>query len=183
MNLLTGVCLLAVATLAQLAYLRAHRRPTVEERPLAASVRWFAVAYPLVMGALFLVGGDLVATGGRWTGCLGVPDWLRGLGVVGMFAGTALFVAARRSLGEHYSPCFAARRPRAVVKGGAYRWLRHPMYVGNLTTIAGCALGAGSLLLACAWLVVAVAYAQAARDENVVLAAVGAEAQTNGPPA
>jgi protein-S-isoprenylcysteine O-methyltransferase Ste14 len=172
MHTLAGSCLLVVALLAQVTYLNAHRQPSTAARPATASVRWFGVAYPLVMLVLFVVGLDLVLLAGRGTAAHELPPALRWLGIGGMLGGSALFVWARRSLGANYSPCFASRQPLAVVAQGAYRWFRHPMYVGNLTTIGGAALAAGSWWLVLAWTVVAIAYWRAARDENAVLARV-----------
>lgn len=172
MTILVGSCILAVATLAQIAYVLAHRRPVDRARAEARSVPSFRFVYPMVMVALFLVGGDLLLAGGTWLGAVAVPPVVVVCGLVGMVGGSALFVWARRSLGGNYSPCFASRRPYSVVRHGAYRWLRHPMYVGNLATIAGAVAASGSWLLGIAWSVVACAYWRAARDENALLHAV-----------
>jgi hypothetical protein len=48
------------------------------------------------------------------------------------------------------------------------------MYVGNLTAIAGAAVASGSLVLGAAWVLVAVAYWRAARDEDGLLRVVAA---------
>jgi protein-S-isoprenylcysteine O-methyltransferase Ste14 len=174
MSTLLGAALLAMASMSQIAYLAAHRRRPDPTRAAAPSVRSFRFVYPLVMLALFGTACDLLATGGEVTRTLPMPPAIAALGLAGMVLGSALFVWARRSLGLHYSPCFASLRPHEVVRHGAYRWLRHPMYVGNLTAIAGAAVASGSLVLGAAWVLVAVAYCRAARDEDGLLRVVAA---------
>lgn len=166
MTTLAGTSILISTGLSQIAYLLAHRRKIDPARPPSRSVPGFRAVYPLLMVSLFVVGADLVLWRGMFTAALEPPASVVLSGVVLQLLGMAVFAWARASLGEHYSPCFAARRPRAVVRHGAYRWLRHPMYVGNLTLIAGAVVVSGAPLLAALWGVTALCYWRSARQEE-----------------
>jgi protein-S-isoprenylcysteine O-methyltransferase Ste14 len=66
-----------------------------------------------------------------------------------MLAGTAWELWALRSLGRSMSIIAQARE---VVERGPYRWVRHPLYVGEIVSALGLALSAGSLWAFSAWL-------------------------------
>jgi protein-S-isoprenylcysteine O-methyltransferase Ste14 len=128
-------------------------------RPPAGEPLWLTTLHHGLLGVVLLsaplerlLGGG--APGGRLAGAV-------------LFAsGVVLYRVAGRALGRALSP-FTAPRPGApLVTAGPYRWLRHPMYVGQALV----ALGA-PLLLGCRYLIalaladVALLGLRAAREE------------------
>jgi protein-S-isoprenylcysteine O-methyltransferase Ste14 len=118
----------------------------------------------------------LVAVGSQWSdhpAWLSVfrLDWLSAVGLVVSAVGLAVFVWAKRSLGRAYSPCFDSLVPQAVVSAGPYRWVRHPIYTGNLLILLGLFFASGSVWLAVNVLVTAVYYVRAAVAEERALGA------------
>ncbi len=74
-------------------------------------------------------------------------------GAVLACAGSALAVAARLRLGRWFTGTFGIKPGHELVTDGPYAIVRHPMYTGALTMIAGCALAwrsVGTLVLAAA---------------------------------
>jgi protein-S-isoprenylcysteine O-methyltransferase Ste14 len=69
-----------------------------------------------------------------------------GLGLAAL--GLSIFVIAKRTLADQYSPCFESRLPSQIVDVGIYSWIRHPIYTGNVVAMAGFALSTGSVWLA-----------------------------------
>jgi protein-S-isoprenylcysteine O-methyltransferase Ste14 len=95
-----------------------------------------ALFYAILLGApleALVLGG--VASGRR-------------LGVVLFATGVATYRLAGRALGEALSPLVSPRPGVALVTSGPYRFLRHPMYIGQ----ALIAIGA-PLTLGCRWVV------------------------------
>lgn len=63
------------------------------------------------------------------------------LSVVGLL----VFSLGKVNLGEHYSDCYNAYVPKALVSNGIYAYIRHPIYTGNLLILASCFFFTGSL--------------------------------------
>jgi protein-S-isoprenylcysteine O-methyltransferase Ste14 len=110
----------------------------------------------------FLAGPCLEAGVGPWllvtvadAGAEDWPAWARAAGAVLMAAGIAVladvFVRFVREGAGTPSPAAPAAH---LIAGGAYRWVRHPMYVATATVIAGEALAFAQPVL----LVAAAAY-------------------------
>ena len=75
-----------------------------------------------------------------------------------------------RSLGRSMSIIAQARQ---VVDAGPYRWLRHPLYAGEITASLGLAVTAGTAAAFCIWLVFCALQAyRAFREEQVLLQAL-----------
>ena len=68
----------------------------------------------------------------------------RALGLLLFAAGVALYRIAGRALGEALSPLVAPRDGAPLVMSGPYRWLRHPMYLGQALIALGAPLALGS---------------------------------------
>lgn len=84
--------------------------------------------------------------------------------------GTAWSVWTLRFLGRNLSVIAQARE---VVDRGPYRWVRHPLYTGEIVSSFGLALIAGTAAGFCAWLVLVGLQAyRAMREEQVLLAAL-----------
>jgi protein-S-isoprenylcysteine O-methyltransferase Ste14 len=87
-----------------------------------------------------------------------------------MLAGTGWSVWALRYLGRSLSVVAQARR---VVDGGPYRWVRHPLYTGEIASSLGLALAAGSVAALAAWLAFCALQAyRALREEQILLRAL-----------
>lgn len=84
--------------------------------------------------------------------------------------GGAWSVWALRSLGRNLSIIAQARE---VADRGPYRWVRHPLYTGEIVSCLGVALTAGTVAAIAAWLVFCGLQAyRAMREEQVMLAAL-----------
>jgi protein-S-isoprenylcysteine O-methyltransferase Ste14 len=58
-------------------------------------------------------------------------------GVLIGLMGLAVSSWAIATLGPCYSPCYDARQPPYIVKTGPYRFVSHPIYLGNLIALTG----------------------------------------------
>ena len=95
------------------------------------------------------------------------PVW-QGLSDVLLLAGTAWAVWSLRSLGRNLS---VIAQVRDVADGGPYRWVRHPLYAGEIVSTLGLAIAAHSLAAMAVWLGICVLQAyRAVREEQLLLA-------------
>lgn len=68
---------------------------------------------------------------------IGLPDWVRWLGVVIGFLCATMVYWLFSSIGSGISPTSATRKQHSLVTSGPYRWVRHPLYtVGSSLFIA-----------------------------------------------
>ena len=87
-----------------------------------------------------------------------------------MVAGMTWSVWSLRYLGRNVSVLAQAR---AVVDTGPYRWVRHPLYAGEIVAGFGLAIAANSLAAAAVWLMIVGLQAyRAVREEQVLLRAL-----------
>ncbi len=87
-----------------------------------------------------------------------------------LVAGTTWAVWALRSLGRNVSIIAQARE---VAERGPYRLVRHPLYVGEMVSLLGLAVAAGTIVAFGAWAAfVAMQVYRAQREEQVLLAAL-----------
>ncbi len=87
-----------------------------------------------------------------------------------MLAGTAWAVWSLRFLGRSLSVLAQARE---IVDRGPYRWVRHPLYTGEIVSSLGLAITAGSLWAFGVWLTFCGLQAyRALREEQVLLRAL-----------
>jgi len=85
-------------------------------------------------------------------------------------AGTAWAVWSLRSLGRNVSVIAQARE---LADRGPYRWVRHPLYSGEIVSSLGLALLAGSLAALAVWLGFCVLQAyRALREEQLLVRAL-----------
>jgi len=98
----------------------------------------------LVVGSV-LVGlllGFVLAS--QWRGA--ALPWLRAqvtmAGLVLMVLGTALRWWSILTLGRYFTLDVAVRSAQPVVQSGPYRFVRHPLYTGNILLVVGFALAA-----------------------------------------
>lgn len=154
------------------------------------ALRWAGAALVCAFYALiiwcYLRRGRAVATSGSVTGYAaavtatllpfmlpllrGMPPGIiqRYIGYLLVVAGTGWAVWSVRFLGRSISVIAQARE---VVDSGPYRLVRHPLYVGELTSTLGVAIVVGTVWAFCAWAILCVLQAyRALREEQVLLA-------------
>lgn len=112
-----------------------------------------------------------------------LPRWFRGAAVPGLPAtawvgvalaicGLALRLWAVLTLRERYTRTLLVNDGQAVERGGPYRWVRHPGYLGSLMCLDGIALASGNAVTLLASLVATgAAYAYRVRVEDAMLVA------------
>ncbi|HET9079766.1 MAG TPA: methyltransferase [Trebonia sp.] len=87
-----------------------------------------------------------------------------------LLAGTAWSVWSLRFLGRNLSVLAQARD---IVDHGPYRWIRHPLYAGEIVSGLGLAITAGSAAAAALWLTLCTLHGyRALREEQVLLRAL-----------
>ncbi len=87
-----------------------------------------------------------------------------------LVAGTAWAVWSLRYLGHNLS-IFA--QARELVDGGPYRWIRHPLYAGEIVSTLGLAAAAGTITAFAIWLAFgALQGYRVLREEQVLLQAL-----------
>ena len=59
---------------------------------------------------------------------IGLPEWVRWLGVLTGILGTVGVYWLFSSIGSGITPTSATRREHQLVTSGPYRWIRHPLY-------------------------------------------------------
>jgi protein-S-isoprenylcysteine O-methyltransferase Ste14 len=113
-----------------------------------------------------------------------LPRWFRAallpglpmiawLGVVLGTGGIALRLWAVLTLRERYSRTLLVQHEHSIERGGPYRWVRHPGYLGSLLALNGIALASGNWATLLGSLVVtfaAYSYRIAVEDEMLVAA-------------
>lgn len=102
------------------------------------------------------------------------PRLLRAVGVALYTGGLALAITARIQLGGSWSDIEAESLPpsQALVSRGIYRYLRHPIYTGDLLLLLGLELALNSWLVLGVLLLAPVVVYQALREERVLAAAL-----------
>jgi protein-S-isoprenylcysteine O-methyltransferase Ste14 len=125
---------------------------------LASPVRACIAILSAVVGGLVLVRRPLLRDGTSRSVALAIPSFLTA-GVLFKLApgteawpavaewifvaGTAITVISMASLGRYFAILPAVR---GLTADGPYRWVRHPIYVGELILVVGCVLAAPDAL-------------------------------------
>lgn len=76
------------------------------------------------------------------------------IGVVVLVAGLAFMVWARIHLGRNWSATVTIKHDHELIRGGPYRFVRHPIYTGALIAFTGTAIARGEWRGALAVLIV-----------------------------
>lgn len=97
---------------------------------------------PLVIAACLIcpdrLPGDFL--GGRFVPA-SLTVYFIGVAIVACGLGFAIW--ARHTLGSNWSGIVTLKQNHELVRSGAYRWVRHPIYTGLLFAFAGSALARG----------------------------------------
>jgi protein-S-isoprenylcysteine O-methyltransferase len=90
------------------------------------------------------------------------------MGVLGL----GLRIWAVLTLRERYTRTLLVQREHAIERGGPYRWVRHPGYLGSLLCLNGIALASGnSATLIASLLATSAAYSYRIKVEDEMLVA------------
>jgi len=163
--------LLVLCALSARSYRQDHAARDYADGSRAAmpSPRGFAVVYAWIRYSTLVGGlGALLFAHPIWLVLHRSPAAIY-VGAALAAAGYAMFVASRRALGRHYSPCYESYVPLAVVTEGPYARIRHPIYTANQLVLLGLTVMTGSCwmlanLVALWWF-----YRRSARDEEARL--------------
>lgn len=157
-NALQTLLILVGAALFLHTYYVFPRRFDRTQRPRADRLVWYTwVDHYLKVTTLAIPLLTLNAPG-HWLLLVHASPALRWLGLAVAGVGLLLLVWSMRTLADQFSPCDFARTPSEVVHSGPYRWVRHPIYSGNLVLLAGLAIMTGSLWLMVNWIVLLSCY-------------------------
>jgi protein-S-isoprenylcysteine O-methyltransferase Ste14 len=123
---------------------------------------WVALQFLLLATVLVL---GVLAPGwpyaARW--------WLKGAGVLLVFAGALVIVVAARALGSGLTPFPKPAEAGQLVEAGPYSFVRHPVYSGGILVASGISLALSPWALV-PTIVLAVLWALKARVEERFLA-------------
>jgi len=95
--------------------------------------------------------------------------FLRYFGLAITSLGTVLFVSSILVLGDNYSPCYDLYVPNDFVQKGAYRYMRHPIYIANVGVVFGCFIASGNFFVMINTLILILYYYRSAKVEEVIL--------------
>jgi protein-S-isoprenylcysteine O-methyltransferase Ste14 len=99
------------------------------------------------------------------------PRWWESAGLLLLLAGGGLRLHAIRTLARHFTSRVTLLENHALVREGAYRWVRHPSYLGQILILVGFgALLANAVSLVAAPLFTTVALLLRIRVEERALA-------------
>lgn len=110
-----------------------------------------------------------------------VPSWFRGaampglpltawIGVVVAATGVALRLWAVLQLRDRYTRTLLIQDEHSMERGGPYRWVRHPGYLGSLLCLNGVALASGNwTTLVASLIATSTAYAYRIKVEDEML--------------
>jgi protein-S-isoprenylcysteine O-methyltransferase Ste14 len=140
-------------------------RATVQREPFASRFRFLVVE---IAGYYLLFASS---AGAEFLGHRLIPGtyFFAGAGVVCTWLGIGLTIWARRYLGRNWSARVTLKEGHELVRGGPYKYFRHPIYSGLDLAVIGavlaigkwrCVIGAGLIILG---------YAMKAKREEALL--------------
>lgn len=104
-------------------------------------------------------------------GALGHPRLWESAGLLLLAAGAGLRLHAIRTLARHFTSRVTLLEDHALIREGAYRWIRHPSYLGQILILVGFgALMANAVALVAAPIFTCVALLRRIRVEERALA-------------
>jgi protein-S-isoprenylcysteine O-methyltransferase Ste14 len=123
----------------------------------------------VVILAYLLLFGHWITAG--WLRDRFVPDerWVGWLGIALSFAGAAIAIWARYTIGEFWSARVTLKEGHELIRSGPYAYVRHPIYTGMLVASTGTALVLGEWRGLVAVLLLTAAHARKAKREESLL--------------
>jgi len=79
-------------------------------------------------------------------------------GVLIAFAGLCFAIWSRITLGSNWSGAVTLKQDHEIIRSGPYRWVRHPIYTGIITTVLGSAIATHEIRGLIAFFIVVIAY-------------------------
>jgi protein-S-isoprenylcysteine O-methyltransferase Ste14 len=135
-----------------------------------------------------MLGFVLAMKGARWSGTVALPSWLvdpasipgmpvaAWIGVALAACGVLVRLWALLTLRHRYTRTLLVGDDHPFERGGPYRFVRHPGYLGSLLFLDGLALSSGNAVtLAASVVVTFAAYAYRIRSEDAMLVAAFGE--------
>lgn len=150
-------------------WLKRHQRGTTAKAAMGDTplrVRAAKLAKTAVLGAILVQ----TVTPWYWAPIAADPDALVATGLAIYTIGLAIAIAARVQLGGNWSDIEAAQvlSHQTVVQHGIYRFIRHPIYVGDLLLLTGLELALNSWLVLGVLVLTPVVLARAIREEELL---------------
>jgi protein-S-isoprenylcysteine O-methyltransferase Ste14 len=106
----------------------------------------------IVVGAFWLMFSGRVPDGWWRTRLYARAEWIDALGVALTALGLAVAIWARVFLGRNWSGAVQVKVGHELIRGGPYRFVRHPIYTGLLLGMLGTGLVRGKVYAAIAFL-------------------------------
>jgi len=99
------------------------------------------------------------------------------IGVFLVISSIAITIFARRELASNWAPGYEyqIRKRHTLITSGIYQYIRHPIYLCMAISFIGAEMVAGSYLFIAMFGIFVGAYAQAKREEKILLAYFGKE--------
>lgn len=91
------------------------------------------------------------------------------IGIATSTIAITLFVSAKMTIGEQYSPCFDSYVPTDVIREGLYKYIRHPIYMSNILLLTGMMIATGSVWIILNVVLLMAYYLNSALKEEEVL--------------
>jgi protein-S-isoprenylcysteine O-methyltransferase Ste14 len=101
--------------------------------------------------------------------------WVTDLGVALTFAGVAFSMWARHHIGKYWSARVSIVSEHTRIRTSPYARLRHPIYTGILTALAGTALVVGEYRALVGWGIALFGFVMKAKKEAYLAARLGRE--------
>lgn len=129
-------------------------------------VRLAKLAKILVLGAILVQ----TVTPWTWFPILVAPQTLLIVGVAIYSIGLAVAIAGRVQLGSNWADIEAAQvlTHQTVIQHGLYRFVRHPIYVGDLLLLTGLELALNSWLVLGVIVLTPIVLSRAVREEELL---------------
>lgn len=151
---------------------RSWKREQQHAEGVAMRTARIVLGYPMLIGtAIYIFRPQWL----RWA-AFPLPDSVRWAGVVIAASGCLLCLWTHYALAGNFSPTLRIREAQTLVRGGPYRWVRHPMYTAFVL------LFSGLLLLSAMWfpafglaLMFVLMHYRTPREEQMMLDAFGEE--------
>jgi protein-S-isoprenylcysteine O-methyltransferase Ste14 len=141
----------------------------------SASRKWQAL---MVIAGFMLLGTRLGRIGPLGWRFLPDEEWVAWMGTAITAAGAVWAIWARFLLGRNWSSRVTIKKDHSFVRGGPYRFVRHPIYTGALAALLGAAIVQGTIggLLAVA-MAMAGWWGKSRLEEEFMVAQFGSEYQ------
>jgi protein-S-isoprenylcysteine O-methyltransferase Ste14 len=129
-------------------------------------VRAAKLAKTVVLGAILVQ----TVTPWYWAPISADPDTIVAAGLAIYTIGLAVAIVGRVQLGGNWSDIEAAQvlTHQTVVRHGIYRFIRHPIYVGDLLLLTGLELALNSWLVLGVLVLTPIVLARAIREEELL---------------